>query len=252
VVSLLAAGRTMKEVAAALGLSPRTVETHKYQIMETLGLKTTADLIRYAMAQGLAGLPTRHSRQISPGLGAGVLLTASVVLRIASSPPPPILPGMDRPRVLLAEDHASIAEQLRKLLEAEFDVVAVVDDGPSLIRAAEELRPDVIVTDIVMPGLDGIAATVALIAVRPDTRVVLVTAFNGPEMAERGYAAGALAHVSKHRAGHELVPAVRAAVRGERYVSPSSSGVRWPAGKYRMRWRVTVCSALTQKGGVKT
>jgi DNA-binding NarL/FixJ family response regulator len=78
----------------------------------------------------------------------------------------------------------------------------------------------VIVTDIVMPGLDGIAATVALIAVRPDTRVVLVTAFNGPEMAERGYAAGALAHVSKHHAGHELVPAVRAAARGERYVSP--------------------------------
>jgi CheY-like chemotaxis protein len=62
---------------------------------------------------------------------------------------------MDRPRVLLAEDHASIAQQLRTLLEAEFDVVAVVDDGPWLIRAAEELRPDVIVTDIVMPGLHG-------------------------------------------------------------------------------------------------
>jgi DNA-binding NarL/FixJ family response regulator len=54
VVSLIAAGRTMKEVAAALGLSPRTVETHKYQIMGTLGLKTTAELIRYAIEQGLA------------------------------------------------------------------------------------------------------------------------------------------------------------------------------------------------------
>jgi DNA-binding NarL/FixJ family response regulator len=60
VLSLLAAGRTMKEVAAALGLSPRTVETHKYQIMETLGLKTTADLIRYALDQGLAG-PTHQA-----------------------------------------------------------------------------------------------------------------------------------------------------------------------------------------------
>src|SRR4029450_13719807 len=87
-------------------------------------------------------------------------------------------------------------------------------------RAAAKLRPDVIVTDIVMPGLDGIAATVALTADRPDTRVVLVTAFNGPEMAERGYAAGGLAHVSKHRAGPELGRAVRAAARGERYVSP--------------------------------
>jgi DNA-binding NarL/FixJ family response regulator len=60
VLSLLAAGRTMKEVAAALGLSPRTVETHKYQIMETLGLKTTADLVRYALDQGLAG-PTHQA-----------------------------------------------------------------------------------------------------------------------------------------------------------------------------------------------
>jgi DNA-binding NarL/FixJ family response regulator len=60
VVSLLAAGRTMKEVAAALGLSPRTVETHKYRIMETLGLQSTADLIRYAIEQGLAG-PTHQA-----------------------------------------------------------------------------------------------------------------------------------------------------------------------------------------------
>jgi DNA-binding NarL/FixJ family response regulator len=130
---------------------------------------------------------------------------------------------MDRPRVVLAEDHAPVAEQLRKLLEQEFDVVATVVDGDALLRAADEFHPDVIVTDIVMPGLDGISATVALIAVRPDTRVVLVTAFNGPEMTERGYAAGALAHISKHSAGRELVPAVRAAARGERYVS---SGAR--------------------------
>ena len=130
---------------------------------------------------------------------------------------------MDRPRVVLAEDHAGVAEQLRKLLEAEFDVVAVVADGQSLLQAAAEWRPDVIVTDIMMPGLDGIAATAALLAKRPDTRVVLITVHDDPDLAERGYAAGALAHISKHSAGHELAPAVRAAIRGERYVSP---GVR--------------------------
>ena len=132
---------------------------------------------------------------------------------------------MSRPRVLLAEDHAPIAEQLRGLLEPEFDVVAVVVDGPTLLRAAEELEPDVIVTDIVMPGLDGIAATGALLAKRPGTRIVLVTAFDGPELAERGYAAGALAHVAKHSAGRELVPAVKAVLRGERYGSPPARGV---------------------------
>ena len=116
-----------------------------------------------------------------------------------------------------------MAEQLRRLLEPEFDVVAVVADGHGLLEAAEEFWPDVIVTDIMMPGLDGITATAALLAKRPDTRVVLVTVHDDPDLAERGYAAGALAHVSKHSAGHELVPAVRAAMRGERYVSP---GVR--------------------------
>jgi DNA-binding NarL/FixJ family response regulator len=55
VVSLIAAGRTMKEVASVLGLSPRTVETHKYQIMAALSLQTTAELIRYAIEHGLAG-----------------------------------------------------------------------------------------------------------------------------------------------------------------------------------------------------
>ena len=133
---------------------------------------------------------------------------------------------MDRPRVVLAEDHARIAEQLRELLEPEFDVVATVADGLALLRAVDDAHPDVVVTDIVMPGLDGIAATATLLARRPDTRVVLVTVHDDPELAERGYAAGALAYVSKHSAGHELVPAVRAAIRGERYVSPGARGSR--------------------------
>ena len=127
---------------------------------------------------------------------------------------------MDRPRVLLAEDHAGIAEQLRKLLETEFDVVATVADGHALLRAADATRPDVIVTDIVMPGLDGIAATVALRARHPGARVVLVTVHDDAELAERGYAAGALAFVFEARRRPELVPAIRAALRDERYVSP--------------------------------
>jgi DNA-binding NarL/FixJ family response regulator len=124
--------------------------------------------------------------------------------------------------VVLAEDHAWMAEQLQSLLTPEFDVVATVADGHALVRAVETTSPDVVVTDIVMPGLDGIAATVALLAKRPGTRVVLVTVHDDPALAERGQAAGALGFVSKHRAGQELVAAVRAAVRGERYVSSHS------------------------------
>jgi DNA-binding NarL/FixJ family response regulator len=126
-----------------------------------------------------------------------------------------------RPRLVLAEDHAGVAEQLRNLLATEFDVVTTVADGLALIRAVKALHPDVVVSDIVMPGLDGIAATAVILASRPGTRIVLVTVHTDPELAERGYAAGALACVSKHRAGQELVPAVRAALRGERHAGPA-------------------------------
>jgi DNA-binding NarL/FixJ family response regulator len=114
-----------------------------------------------------------------------------------------------------------MAEELRRLLEPEFDVVATVADGDDLLRAAADTHPDLIVTDLAMPGLDGVAATVALRARQPSMRVVLVTVHDDPDLAERGYAAGALAYVLKRTAGRELVPALRAAMRDERYVSPS-------------------------------
>jgi len=126
--------------------------------------------------------------------------------------------------VVLAEDHAWVAEQLRNLLAAEFDVTATVDNGRELVRVTEALRPDVVVTDIVMPDLDGIAATAAILAMYPDTRVVLITLHDDLGLAERGYAAGALGYVSKHRAAQELLTAVRAAMRGERYISPHIEG----------------------------
>src|SRR5262245_57286683 len=124
--------------------------------------------------------------------------------------------GRTRPRVLLAEDHPHTAQALRTLLEPEFDVAAVVRDGHALLREAETIRPDVVITDISMPGLDGIAATEALLARHPGSRVVLVTVHDEPELVERGYAAGALAYVTKDTVSRELVPAVRTALRGER------------------------------------
>ena len=135
----------------------------------------------------------------------------------------PIVPPMSRPRVLLAEDHAHVAHELRRLLEVEFDVVAVVGDGHALLREAAAVAHDVIVTDVAMPGLDGIAASRTLIAQDPDARVVLITVHDDVELEERGYAAGALGYVLKLAAIHELVPAVRAALRNERYHPPRSA-----------------------------
>ena len=131
---------------------------------------------------------------------------------------------MSRPRVLLAEDNPVMAAELRALLEPELEVVATVADGAALVTAADMARPDVIVTDIVMPHRSGIDATVEVLRRHPETRIVLVTVHDDPALVERGRAAGALGHVLKAAAATDLMQAVHAALRNERYVSSRLRG----------------------------
>jgi DNA-binding NarL/FixJ family response regulator len=127
-----------------------------------------------------------------------------------------------RARVLLADDHADVAEELKTILEADFDVVGVVGDGSALLTAADTLKPDVIVTDIAMPGMDGLSATAALVHRTPNARIVLVTAQDEGGIQRRGVAAGALGYVVKFRADDDLLPAVHAALKGEHFVGAHS------------------------------
>ena len=131
---------------------------------------------------------------------------------------------MERPRVLLAEDNPAMAAELRTLLEDELDVVATVADGTALVEAADRVRPDVVVTDIVMPGRSGIDATVELRRRHPETPVVLVTIHDDPALIARGRAAGALGYVLKGDAARDLVPAVHSALRNEWYLSSRLRG----------------------------
>jgi DNA-binding NarL/FixJ family response regulator len=124
-----------------------------------------------------------------------------------------------RPRILLAEDHPGNTDLLRRLLQPEFDVVGHVEDGHALVSAAETLGPDVIVTDISMPGMDGIAAAIVILGRNPAARIVFVTVHSDRMLMERGLSTGALGYVLKLAAGDDLLPAVRAALRGERHVS---------------------------------
>jgi DNA-binding NarL/FixJ family response regulator len=126
--------------------------------------------------------------------------------------------------VLLADDHAAVAEQLRGVLEPEFEVAAMVGDGRALVEAADAIGPDVIVTDIEMPWLDGIAAAIMILRKHPETRIVIVTVHAEAELLQRALAAGALGYVLKFSADVELALAVRAALRGETHVS---RGVRF-------------------------
>jgi DNA-binding NarL/FixJ family response regulator len=121
--------------------------------------------------------------------------------------------------LLLADDHLETAAQLRQLLQAEFDVIAHVTNGRTLVHYAELLSPDVIVSDISMPDVDGITAAAAIMRLNPSARIVLVTVHGDPSLVRRGLETGALGYVLKCSAGEDLVPAIHAALRGERHVS---------------------------------
>jgi DNA-binding NarL/FixJ family response regulator len=114
-----------------------------------------------------------------------------------------------------------MARELRAVLEPEFEVIATVADGDALLEAIDRLRPDVIVTDIMMPRLNGIAATAEIMRRHPAARIVIISIFGDRETMRAGLAAGALGYVLKSRAAEELPLAVRAALRGENHLSDS-------------------------------
>jgi len=128
-----------------------------------------------------------------------------------------------RVRVLLADDHPMVVKELCALLQLEFDVIATVADGDALLAAAEALAPDVIVTDIAMPGLDGIAAASEILRRNPAARIVFVTVHDEAEMVKKSLAIGVMGYVLKVTAGEDLVPAIHAALRGERHILPRAA-----------------------------
>ena len=127
---------------------------------------------------------------------------------------------MKRPRILLADDHALLAEALQSLLQADFDVVGRVSDGRALLKAAEELKPDLVVVDIAMPLLNGLDAGERLKALHPDIKVIYLTQNREPRIAAEAFRRGASAYLLKDSAGSELTTAIREALRGRSYVSP--------------------------------
>lgn len=129
--------------------------------------------------------------------------------------------AQERLRLVLADDHAGVLEEIRRLLESEFEVVRAVQGGRALLQAAAETRPDAVVSDIAMPDLDGIEAGRQIVE-RGDARgVLVVTMHNDADLARRAADAGIRGFLLKVDIGDELIGAVRTVASGGTYVSRS-------------------------------
>ncbi|MGH9846028.1 MAG: response regulator [Blastocatellia bacterium] len=127
---------------------------------------------------------------------------------------------MSKTKVLLADDHTIVAEGLRSLLEDDFDLVGTVNDGRALLKAAHELRPDVIVVDISMPLLNGLDAVRQLKRDGVPAKIVFLTMHAEAQMATEAFRAGASGYLLKQSAGEELITAIHEVVKGRSYVTP--------------------------------
>jgi DNA-binding NarL/FixJ family response regulator len=129
---------------------------------------------------------------------------------------------MRRPTVLLADDHAIVTDGLARILkEANFDVVGAVRDGQQLLDAAARLRPDVIITDLSMPGLSGLDALARLRSEHIQSKVIVLTMHHDADLATDAIRGGASGFLLKESAGDELLTAVRHALAGKVYITPT-------------------------------
>jgi DNA-binding NarL/FixJ family response regulator len=117
-----------------------------------------------------------------------------------------------------------VAEGLKSLLRADFELVGVVEDGLALVEMAKKLHPDVIIADITMPRLNGLEALVQLKKENPHVKVILLTMHQEVAYARRALDAGASGFVLKHSAPEELVAAIRAALDDKIYLTPTLAG----------------------------
>jgi NarL family two-component system response regulator LiaR len=126
-------------------------------------------------------------------------------------------------RVLLVDDHPVVRQGLRALLSTQdgIEVVGEADDGEAAVAAAERLSPDVVLMDVVMPGMDGVEALRRIGERRPQTRVVMLTSYADERRAMEAVDAGASGFLLKDASPRDVAAAIRAAHRGEAVLHPS-------------------------------
>lgn len=129
-----------------------------------------------------------------------------------------------RPRIVVADDHRAMLDSLIRSLSMEFDIVAAVGDGLSAVAAAASHEPDLLVLDIAMPGLNGIAAAARIKENGSTAKVVFVTNLHDREYVQEALALGTIGFVVKDHLVADLLPAVRSVLAGKSFVSSSIPG----------------------------
>ncbi len=154
-----------------------------------------------------------------------------------------------RIRVMIVDDHTILREGLRKLLHAEpeIEVVAEAHDGSSAIQVAQQQKPDVILLDLAMPGMNGLATAKKLRTLMPQIRVLILTVHQEEEYIYETLRAGAAGYVLKDAAAPELVDAIRRAKAGETYLSPDISKLVIAGHRGSRREVRTVSQELTNR-----
>ena len=157
--------------------------------------------------------------------------------------PEPAMAGrqdMTKPRILLADDHTEVLDALRPLLDEVGEVVGMVEDGQALVEAARRLEPDLIISDISMPRLNGLDATRALQACLPQSKVIILTVHREAVYLSLAFNAGARGYLLKRAAVAELPQAILHVLAGDRYIGQGVGGrEEWAAadGDEATTWR---------------
>jgi DNA-binding NarL/FixJ family response regulator len=127
---------------------------------------------------------------------------------------------MNRPRVLLADDHTMFSQGLQSLLEDDFDLVGAVADGEALVEAARRLNPDVIIVDISMPVMNGLDAVRQLKKDGATAKIIFLTMHADDRLLAEAFRCGGSGYVLKQSAGEELITGIGKVLAGQKYVTP--------------------------------
>ncbi|GAB1622236.1 response regulator [Agarivorans aestuarii] len=128
---------------------------------------------------------------------------------------------MEKKTILLADDHALVVEGIKKLLTAQYDVLDIAEDGNQLVQLAKKLKPDVIVSDISMPIMNGINAAEQILSSGLETKVILLTMLPEVKFAMKALDIGVHGYLLKHAAPEELLIAIKTVLMNKTYITPT-------------------------------